>query len=62
MATYEHSIFFIDVDKIKPNPFQPRREFDTGALNDLAQSIRQYGVLQPLVVSRVEKETQEGGH
>ena len=61
MATYEHSIFFIDVDKIKPNPFQPRREFDTGALNDLAQSIRQYGVLQPLVVSRVEKETQEGG-
>jgi ParB family chromosome partitioning protein len=61
MATFEHSIFFIDVDKIKPNPFQPRREFDTHALNELAQSIRQYGVLQPLVVSRMEQETPEGG-
>ncbi|HVY35928.1 MAG TPA: ParB/RepB/Spo0J family partition protein [Candidatus Paceibacterota bacterium] len=58
---YSNSIFFIDVDKIKPNPFQPRREFEEGPLNDLAESIRQYGVLQPLTVSRVEKETPEGG-
>lgn len=58
---YSNSIFFIDVDKIKPNPFQPRREFDQHALNDLAQSIRQYGVLQPLTVSRVEEITSDGG-
>lgn len=58
---YTNSIFFIDVDKITPNPFQPRREFEEGPLQDLASSIRQYGVLQPLVVSRVEKETPEGG-
>lgn len=58
---YSNSIFFIEVDKIKPNPFQPRREFNTHALNDLAQSIRQYGVLQPLVVSRVEVQLPEGG-
>lgn len=58
---YSNSIFFIDVDKINPNPFQPRREFEPGPLKDLAESIRQYGVLQPLTVSRIERETEEGG-
>lgn len=58
---YENSIFFIETERIHPNPYQPRREFDEHALNELADSIRQYGVLQPLVVSRVEKETGEGG-
>lgn len=58
---YSNSIFFIDVDKILPNPFQPRREFEEGPLRDLAESIRQYGILQPLTVSRIEKETAEGG-
>lgn len=52
---YSNSIFWVDVEKIKPNPFQPRREFDEARLRDLSDSIRQYGVLQPLVVSRVEK-------
>ncbi len=58
---YENSIFFIDVDKIEPNPYQPRRDFEEGPLQDLASSIRQYGVLQPLVVSRVENITEDGG-
>lgn len=58
---YSNSIFFIDTDKIFPNPYQPRREFEEGPLKDLAESIRQYGVLQPLVVSRIEKETPDGG-
>ena len=58
---FTNSIFFIDVDKIKPNPYQPRREFEEGPLKDLSDSIRQYGVLQPLVVSRVEHETEDGG-
>jgi ParB family chromosome partitioning protein len=58
---YTNSIFFIDTDKINPNPFQPRREFEPGPLQDLSESIRQYGVLQPLVVSRVERETPDGG-
>ena len=47
------SIFWIETDKIKPNPFQPRKEFDEGALRDLAESIRMYGILQPLVVTRL---------
>ncbi|HAQ02437.1 hypothetical protein A2467_00970 [Candidatus Nomurabacteria bacterium RIFOXYC2_FULL_36_8] len=51
---YSNSIFWIDIEKIKPNPFQPRREFDEARLRDLADSIRQYGILQPLTVSRIE--------
>ena len=57
---YSNSIFWIDTDKIKPNPLQPRRDFDEARLQDLADSIRQYGVLQPLIVSRVEVEKNGG--
>jgi ParB family chromosome partitioning protein len=58
---YSNSIFWIDTDKINPNPFQPRRDFDEARLQDLADSIKQYGVLQPLTVSRVELEKDGGG-
>ena len=58
---YTNSIFFIDVDKISPNPYQTRKEFEEGPLKDLSESIRQYGVLQPLVVSRLETPTPDGG-
>lgn len=58
---YSNSIFWVDLEKIKPNPFQPRREFDEARLKDLADSIRQYGVLQPLVVSRTEVQKEDGG-
>jgi ParB family chromosome partitioning protein len=56
-----NSIFWVDTSKIAPNPFQPRREFNEHALHDLADSIRQYGVLQPLVVTRVESYKPDGG-
>jgi ParB family transcriptional regulator, chromosome partitioning protein len=58
---YNDSIFWIEVDKIKPNPFQPRREFDEDKLQDLARSIRQYGVIQPLTVTRHEIPREDGG-
>lgn len=58
---YNNSIFWIEVDKIEPNPYQPRREFDEHKLSDLADSIRQYGVLQPLVVTRREEVRDDGG-
>jgi ParB family chromosome partitioning protein len=58
---YGDSIFWIETARISPNPFQPRKEFDEGALRDLAESIRMYGLLQPLVVTRREKQTEEGG-
>ena len=53
---YNDSIFWVEVDRIKPNPFQPRKVFDEASLASLADSIRSYGVLQPLVVTRKEIE------
>ncbi|MCR4281353.1 MAG: ParB/RepB/Spo0J family partition protein [Candidatus Kaiserbacteria bacterium] len=53
---YNDSIFWVEVDRIKPNPFQPRKVFEETALASLAESIRQYGVLQPLTVTRKEIE------
>lgn len=60
MAQVETSIFWIETDKIVPNPYQPRREFDQDRLKELSDSIRQYGVLQPLVVSRMEESLPDG--
>lgn len=54
------SIFWIEIEKIEPNPFQPRREFDEAALKDLASSIREHGVLQPILVTKREIETPTG--
>jgi len=54
-------VFYIPVEKIKPNPYQPRKEFDPEALKHLSASIREYGILQPLVVSRIEMESPMGG-
>ena len=41
----------IPVDQIVPNPRQPRSNFDPGEMNELAESIHEHGVLQPLIVS-----------
>jgi ParB family chromosome partitioning protein len=56
----QESIYHIEIEKITPNPDQPRRHFDEDALRELASSIREFGFLQPLVVSKVEKETPTG--
>ena len=44
---------------IQPNRYQPRREFDEGALNELAESIKSYGILQPLIVRALDSERYE---
>lgn len=61
VPTKYDSIFWIDTDKIEPNPYQPRREFTEEGLRSLAESIRQYGLLQPLTVTRAEVERPDGG-
>lgn len=43
----------IEISKITPNPFQPRKHFDTEAMNELAESIRINGVLQPVIVKKI---------
>jgi len=45
-------IEYVDIEKILKNPWQPRTHFDRDKLDELAQSIKQHGILQPLVVSR----------
>ncbi len=60
MAFQGDSIFWVEVEKIVPNPFQPRREFDEDRLKELAESIRMYGVLQPLTVTRKEVYGEDG--
>lgn len=47
------SITTIPLDHIETNPFQPRKEFDQEALDDLAQSIRQQGVITPITVRQM---------
>ena len=49
--TTDVQILQIPLSKIVPNPYQPRKEFESEALSELADSIRQYGVLQPLLVA-----------
>ncbi len=56
-----NAVFWIEIEKVIPNPYQPRREFDQDKLKDLAESIRMYGVLQPLVVTRKEVFHEGGG-
>lgn len=54
------SVFWIEVEKIKPNPYQPRKIFDQSSMKELAESVRQYGVLQPLLVTKVDKDVPTG--
>ncbi|MGL4394270.1 MAG: ParB/RepB/Spo0J family partition protein [Brevinema sp.] len=44
-------VLFVAVDKVLPSRYQPRKEFDEAILEELAESIRQHGVIQPLIVS-----------
>ena len=48
----------IPVHMIKPNPYQPRKSFSMHSLDELAQSIRQYGVIQPITV----RSSPQGGY
>jgi len=53
-------VFFIEVDKIILNPFQPRSNIGEETLRELAASIREFGILQPLVVLKVEEDSELG--
>jgi len=60
MAFQGDSIFWVEVEKVVPNPFQPRREFDEQKLKELSESVRMYGILQPLTVTRREVQAEDG--
>ncbi|OGN11904.1 MAG: hypothetical protein A3C71_00185 [Candidatus Yanofskybacteria bacterium RIFCSPHIGHO2_02_FULL_43_15c] len=54
------SVFYVETHKVKPNPNQPRKDFNKDGLEDLAASIKKYGILQPILVTKEERDTQRG--
>ncbi len=56
----QDNVFYVETHKIRANPSQPRKDFDKEGLKELASSIKKYGILQPLLVTKVETETERG--
>lgn len=54
-VAWKEDVQSLPINEIEPNPFQPRREFDEDQLSELAASIREHGVLHPVVVRRKDK-------
>jgi len=50
--THKEEIIYVQSGQIKPNPFQPRENFDQASIEELSQSIKEKGVIQPLLVRR----------
>lgn len=46
----KNQVSLIEISKITPNPFQPRKTFDEATLNELANSIKEHGLIQPIIV------------
>ncbi len=51
-GSHREEIIYVQSGQIKPNPFQPRENFDQSSIEELAQSIKEKGVIQPLLVRR----------
>lgn len=58
--TRKENVFYVEINKIKANPDQPRRDFNEEGIKELSKSVRKYGILQPLLVTKVETETSKG--
>ncbi|MFA5742910.1 MAG: ParB/RepB/Spo0J family partition protein [Candidatus Paceibacterota bacterium] len=56
----KESIFWVETNQVVPNPYQPRKEFEPAALEVLAESIRRYGILQPIIVTKNDKQGDQG--
>ena len=55
----KNRVFHLPVDSIIPNPYQPRQTFDNLGIEELAGSIREYGIIQPLTVRRISRDLYE---
>ncbi len=51
-VTEQKKIIFLSLDQVKPNPFQPRKEINSHNLEELVQSIKEKGIIQPILVRR----------
>ncbi len=52
-------LLFVSTEKIVPNQYQPRREFDSAKLYELSKSIKEHGIIQPLTVKQIDKDLYE---
>jgi ParB family chromosome partitioning protein len=52
----DDKVIQIPLSKLRPNPYQPRKTFDQNTLNELAASIREHGIIQPIIVRSVLKD------
>jgi ParB family chromosome partitioning protein len=48
------NISYLNIDLVRPNPYQPRKQFGKGSLEELCDSIKQYGVIQPINVRKAK--------
>jgi ParB family chromosome partitioning protein len=55
----QKNITYVSIESIRPNPYQPRKRFDKAALEELCESIKQYGVLQPINVRKITSSSYE---
>lgn len=53
------NISYLSIDCVRPNPYQPRKQFSKGALEELCESIQQYGVIQPINVRKMSNNNYE---
>jgi ParB family chromosome partitioning protein len=51
-AEKQEKVFFVKIDQVRPSPFQPREDFNPQDLEDLTQSIKEKGIIQPVLVRR----------
>lgn len=59
IVTDKPRLIFVNPNRIVPNKYQPRKEFDESKLYELSQSIKEHGILQPLTVKQIEKDLYE---
>lgn len=57
--TKREEVVFINVNKIQPNPYQPRENFDQEGIEDLTASVKEKGVIQPVLVRRIANDIYE---
>jgi ParB family chromosome partitioning protein len=46
-------LYMVSIDEISPNPYQPRKTFNDASIEELARSVKEHGIIQPLVVTRI---------
>lgn len=59
MKNFQPEIKYIPISIIKPNPYQPRKNFNQKSLEELSQSIRSYGIIQPISVRQLKEDSYE---